>query len=263
MDALAGYGSDSDSDEDTKPSGGGALAGLLAHYSDDSDANENGTRTHNPNENGANGKKSEGKDIAEEKKTNGEGHTKKRRRRWDNPGEDVDGISVNVDSVLPPPPLMTGTSTKDSDDGSQNCSDPMMLFQKDYTAKIREKLAQQLQNQSQGKDASPEKQQLNKKLEQLHNKFHQNKDHAADNTTTSSVSSFAAHLKSQHEFGNPHLLKNIIDHFNISPLESHVGNSFSGFEHVDRLMSAEERARIAAANYGAGMGGGALPGPGA
>ena len=57
MDALAGYGSDSESDEDNEPSGGGALSGLLTHYSDDSDDNDNGTTN---NQIGANGKKPEG-----------------------------------------------------------------------------------------------------------------------------------------------------------------------------------------------------------
>ena len=97
----------------------------------------------------------------------------------------------------------------------------------------------------------------------MHAKFHTRID---DNQQeTPGKSSFAAHLKSQHEFGNPHLLKTIIDHFQISPLESHVGNSFGGFEYVERMVVAEERARVAAANYcdpGAVEGGGP-PGSGA
>ena len=80
-------------------------------------------------------------------------------------------------------------------------------------------------------------------------------------------SSFSAHLKSQREFGNPHLIKMIIDHFQIHPLRSHGGNSFKGFEYADRLMAAEEGARIAQSiNYYAGNGGDdnmeGMPGPG-
>ena len=65
-------------------------------------------------------------------------------------------------------------------------------------------------------------------------------------------SSFATHLKAQHEFGNPHLLKGLTDHFQIQPLDSNISNSFKGFEYVDRLYAAEERSRIAAANFPGG-----------
>jgi hypothetical protein len=61
----------------------------------------------------------------------------------------------------------------------------------------------------------------------------------------SSSSSSSSHLKSQCEFGNPHLLRTIIDHYRIRPLESHTCNFFEGFEYIDRLLVAEERARIA------------------
>mmetsp|Transcript_6227 Transcript_6227/g.9838 ORF Transcript_6227/g.9838 Transcript_6227/m.9838 type:complete len:280 (+) Transcript_6227:128-967(+) len=268
MDALAGYGSDSESDKDNEPSGGGALSGLLTHYSDDSDDNDNGTTN---NQNGANGKKPEssssinggeyGKDImAEEKKIDAgvkeagsDGHPKKRRRRWDNPNEDPIS-SINIVNVLPPPSLLTISADKDTVNGCRSSDNPFqssLLFQKDYTTELRQTLSQQLQTQSQGKEISKEKQQLNMKLEQLHDTFQQKNQAPGD---TSSASSFAAHLKSQKEFGNPHLLKSIIEHYSLTPLESHVGNSFNGFEYVDRLMSAEEKARIAAANYDAGMG---------
>lgn len=263
MDALAGYGSDSDSEADrNKAASGGALSGLLAHYSDDSDGDNNNVPANiygtKPEGSGRINGGEEVKGMAGDKKVNG-GEEEigtdaqpKKRRRWDNPNEDTN--TANIDDVLPPPLLLAGTSNNtDDDDQFQS----MMLFSKDYTAGLRQKLSQQLQNQ--GKDTSKEMHPLNKKLEQLHDKFHQKND------ASSAASSFAAHLKSQHEFGNPHLLKNIIDHFSISPLESHVGNSFKSFEYVDRLVPAEERARIVAANYDSGVGRnvGGAPGPGA
>ena len=256
MDALAGYGSDSGSDESNKAAaeggGGGALSGLLAQYSDDSDDNEHET-TNNQNGTDANIPiaSSSSKEIcdAEGKEVNGEGQPKKRKRRWDNPNED---ITVNVDSVLPPPQLSNNCDTGKINNGhkKENSFQSMMLFPKDYTTELRQKLARQYQNQSSqsGSELSKEKQQLNTKLEQLHNKFHSNNNGSKNEEE---AESFATHLKSQHEFGNPRLLKTIIEHFDISPLESHVGknSSFKSFEYVDRLMSAEERARIAAANY--------------
>ena len=102
-------------------------------------------------------------------------------------------------------------------------------------------------------------------METLHDRFHGRKKRGgggdgADNdggadAPTVVPSSFSAHLKSQREFGNPHLLGTIVEHFRIRPLESNAGNPFKGFEYADRLMAAEERARIArgAAIYDAGM----------
>mmetsp|Transcript_3592 Transcript_3592/g.9179 ORF Transcript_3592/g.9179 Transcript_3592/m.9179 type:complete len:274 (-) Transcript_3592:36-857(-) len=267
MDALAGYGSDTDSDQDKPPDVGG-LSGLLCHYSEDSDSNENENgKSSSKNQNEEfdstrtnNGAKAETA-LDEDKKENGlNGHPPKRRRRWDNPNEN-DSVSIDIGHVLPSPMLSAAKKSKDTEDhGSHIGSNPfqsLVLFQKDYTTTLREKLSQQLQSQSQGNE-SPDKVRLQKRLEQLHNKFQKNDNHIAGGA--SSASSFAAHLKSQHDFGNPHLLKTIIDHFQISPLESHVGNSFQGFEYVDRLMTAEERARVAAANYEAAGGGGATAG---
>ena len=105
MDALAGYGSNSESDEGTKndetaATGGGALSGLLGNYSDDSDAdandNDNGiiTKRQQKGSNGNNKLQSSFPIAAEEKdgnvlsepgRSNGggeqarvDGHTKKR-----------------------------------------------------------------------------------------------------------------------------------------------------------------------------------------
>lgn len=281
MDALAGYGSDSDSDEENKSPGGGGLSGLLDHYSDDSDVNaNNGKASH---QNGANLKAPEdsssinGEDSGKVDKaeetiiSSGDNEARparKRKRRWDNPNEDPI-ITVNIDAVLPPPTLRAASADKGTNDGHQigtdNSFQSTLLFQKDYTKELRQKLSQQLQNQSQGKEASSEMHQLNKKLEQLYDKLQGERAEATDVGGTASAPSFAAHLKSQKEFGNPHLLKSIIEHYSLNPLESHAGGSFSRFEYADRLASAEERARIAAANYdaGAGASGGGVPDPGA
>ena len=47
---------------------------------------------------------------------------------------------------------------------------------------------------------------------------------------------------------NPHLLKSVIDHYELKGLGSNIRNSFKSFEQIDRLVVAEEKARIAQAN---------------
>ena len=97
-------------------------------------------------------------------------------------------------------------------------------------------MSQQLQTQTRERRDTvipAEKQQLNNKLEQL--KFQQNE-------------SIAKHVKNQEDFGNPHLLKSVIDHYELKGLGSNIGNSFKSFEQIDRLVVAEEKARIAQAN---------------
>ena len=240
MDALAGYGS---SDDSSKASSSGAgIKGLLGHLSDDESHDDEGAASTKQNSDEAGPMKEKGDD---EGVANGDGvnvgkpEKKRRRRRWDNPNEVG---SAKIGDVLPPPTLLKGTPNEEKDSFQS-----IALSKKDYTAELRQKLSRQLQTQqSQGEEIPAGKQQLNSKLQQLYDKFH------AEGNDSSSVTSFAAHIKSQHEFGNPHLLKNIIDHFEIKPLDSHVGNSFKGFEYVDKLVAAEERARInQSANYDA------------
>ena len=216
MDALAGYGSDSN---DSMVAGDSI--DLLGHYSS-SDAE------------GGDGKRDDG-DSAEEKQlnvnenkslgdTSADGdQPKKRRRRWDNPdGAKINNNALNVDCVLPPPSLLSSAT---DDHPFQS----LTLFKKDHTTDLRVKIAQQLQSQLTLQD-NTEASSANIQLNTLRENF-------------SSSSSFAAHLKSQHDFGNPHLLKNVIDHFGINPLESRVGNTFKSFEQVHRLIQAEERVR--------------------
>jgi hypothetical protein len=278
MDALVGYGSDSDnSDQAVVPSpvavavavavgtsaAAGGLSGLLGHYSGDDDSDEDmyGIKSNQTCIEGvkkgvqsiANGVEAIDEKAHEHAAFDGQS-TKKRRKRWDAPHED--GM---VHNVIPPPTLLNDTSNQDP-------YQSLALFHKDHTTSLRHKLSQQYQTQSQHHEsegggvatASVGNPQLANTLEHLYDQFQRKNPNSE--CTTSPTSSFAAHLKSKHEFGNPHLLKTIIDHFHIQPLESHIGNKFKSFEYVDRLMSAEERARVAALNYDSSRGGGDIEG---
>ena len=269
MEALAGYGSDTDYSSDDRVVGGaGDVAnGVLAasfvavtngHGIGDVDVSRcrDGTTitTTKINGNGcerdANGN-SQGSICTERT-------TRKRRRRWDDPGEKRnDEDKSALVSFLPPPELS---------DGIEKDTDPFRLlglFPRDYTTRLREDLSRQMRIQlersttSEGKDDRLER--LNEKLERLYDRFQggTTADAALTNAhdATASPSSFSAHLKSQREFGNPALIHSIIDHFQINPLGSHGGNTFKRFEYADRLMAAEERARVAqASNYNASNG---------
>ena len=176
---------------------------------------------------------------------------KRRRRRWDDPVGRVEGGA----SPLPPPELST--------------------IDVDRTARLREGLSRQARAQRENSssmavgepssvDDERRRRRVGEKLDRLHDQFQGRRGGGGveGSSSAASASSFSAHLKSQREFGNPHLLETIIDHFRIRPLESHAGNSFKGFEYADRLMAAEERARVAAANYDARMAEGAEGTPG-
>lgn len=207
MDALAGYGSSDSSDSSNQEVGNSGtktgISGLIGHYSDDSDDDEQNKVTahtvHHAPQPGVSGgpisevvKKGVQNGDAQEVNDGGEekqqvdGQPKKRQRRWD--VDMTTNNTINIDSLLPAPTLLSSST-----DPFQS----MTLFDKDHTTELRQKLAEQLQTQTQaqeGKLASTEKQQqLTKKLEQLYGKFQQN--HQPDG------SSFAAHLKSSHEFG--------------------------------------------------------------
>lgn len=228
MDALANYGSDdSDSSADNNGYGKG-ISGLLGHYSDSDNDEAAGSNYDNDN------KKVEVKKGDDNNTKVDEGQpNKKKRRRWDNPKiDDATNIDVDINSVLPTPKLSSADKYQS-----------LTIFNKDYTTNLRQKLAQQLQSQTRewGTVVSAEKQQLNNKLEQLYEKFQQNE-------SSSTTSSFATHIKNQQDFGNPHLLKSVIDHYELKGLGSNVGNSFKSFEQIDRLQVAEEKSRIAQAN---------------
>jgi hypothetical protein len=145
-----------------------------------------------------------------------------------------------------------------TDDANTITSDPfqsLILSTKDYTTQLRQTLSQQIQSQT--NEITDKQKRLADKLKLLQNTF-QNKPSQLNDTqkpnsldsNASSSTSFASHLKSKHEFGNPHLLKDIIDHFQITSYDSK--QQFKPFEFYDRLQISEEKARIAAANYDAG-----------
>jgi len=226
MDALANYGSDDSNSSVDENSSGKGISGLLGHYSDSDDAATTSSNIEKANDIVEVNK--EGDDKTTNSEDDGQPN-KKKRRRWDNPKDDDETVDIN--SVLPTPKL-SSTGTFQS----------LTTFNKDYTTNLRRKLAQQLQTQTRerGDTVIPaEKQQLNNKLEQLYEKFQQNE---------STTSSFAKHIKSNNKFGNPHLLKSVIDHYELKGLGSNIGNSFKSFEQIDRLVVAEEKARIAQAN---------------
>jgi hypothetical protein len=230
MDALAGYGSSSDSSDnaggDDKPKS--ALSGLLGNLSDASDDDD---------------------DVLHEKLDEEESHAppKKKIRQEEDAGE-----KSQQHQVLPQPQLLA------TDDANTITSDPfqsLILSTKDYTTQLRQTLSQQIQSQT--NEISDKQKRLADKLKLLQNTF-QNKPSQLNDTrqpnsldsNASSSTSFASHLKSKHEFGNPHLLKDIIDHFQINSYDSK--QQFKPFEYYDRLQISEEKAIIAAANYDAG-----------
>ena len=204
MDALATYGSDSDSSQDAQQSNKPADFSTLIGSNYDSD----GQSTDEP--------------------------PVKRRK-----SEGVPTIE-DIPDILPPPRLLGEGSTS-------NEFASIASFSKDYNLEMREKLQQQKVRQIK-QAQNDEQKRLSVKLDQMYQTF-QTKDHDDDKTTKS----FAAHLKSQHAFHNPHLLKDIISHFEIEPLQSNASNLFQRFEYVDRLMSAEERSRLAAVGMQGGL----------
>ena len=114
--------------------------------------------------------------------------------------------NAGTDDTLPPPPL----------------SDTSMIhWTTDYTADYRT-----------AQDTSQVSPDLVEKLEGMR----------SDGSNV--VVSWAKHLKSQHEFHNPHFFQNVVSHFGIqNDLGSHIkGESFQLFEF--ELAAAEEQARI-------------------
>jgi hypothetical protein len=246
MDALAGYGSGSDSDDqESKPLASGALSGLLAAYSYDDD--DNSSKGGAPSASEVSGGDASLSTKQNDDRASSKDPPMKRQKRWDNPADAYHATTSaqSVTKVLPAPQQHTNEG-----DTTNNSYQSMMLVNTDYTTHLSNTLSQQLQSQtSQTVKPSEKQQKLSKKLDQMYNTFqHQNQDNASSNNAPPQKS-FAAHLKSQHEFGNPHLLTSVIEHFQINPLESNVGNSFKGFEYVERQVVAEEKSRVAAANY--------------
>ena len=120
---------------------------------------------------------------------------------------DSNAGAASTNDDLPPPPTSTNKS--------------LIEWETDYTASYRAPPANVIQNLK-----------LTRKLAALESSGKQ-----------SSVS-WAQHLKSQHEFHNPHFFDNVVTHFGIEhPLQSNVPSRDFQLYEFD-LPAAEEQARI-------------------
>ena len=204
MDALAqGYGTDSSAGSSNNSPKKASTLGLLANYSDDSDAEGEIETSSAPIEATSRGTDDIHPNQAIE-------HAEKKRRIL-NADNDMSG--------LPLPKLLQST-TKDANADDDN-SPRGILFRKNYVY-LQNKLQYKTENKNQN---------LCEKLKQLQ-----------QNQT-----SFSQQLKSQKEFGNPHMFPSVIEHFGIDPMESNIGGikerSFEGFEFIERLLVKEEENR--------------------
>ncbi len=221
MDALAqGYGSDSSSEDDSsqpaaRPPAKPSTLGLLANYSDDSDVDDASDKEQT---------KARGQTP-----TTSIGHDKlspqieaaidppAKKQRLSN---EIDNEEEQQGGLLPPPQLLQSTT--------KHSINAPILFRKNY---LEHKRKYTTTNQNH---------ELCEKLNQLR----QNQ--------TSGLGSFAQQLKSQKEFGNPHMFTSIIKHFGIDPMETNIDagggggkkSGFEAFEFVERLLVKEEENRV-------------------
>jgi hypothetical protein len=251
MDELLGYGSDSSGSECSnrgKNNDGTSkqttkatshLDGLLVGYGDcDSSEEENEAGTSDHNESSISSNKGLERALPSDQALDSGSHVAKKAKISKMSGyneHDVDGeanIATVDKSILRTPRLRLPTDDP---------YDSLILFRKDYLL-TKSRKTHCIGTQE---DQVHEKQLLNT-LDQLQN---------------NGASSFARTLKSQKEFGNPHLFSEIISHFEIDPLESNIrlqqGNTIEGgteggeeknimferFEYVDRLLQKEEEIR--------------------
>jgi len=248
MDELLGYGSDSsgseysnrgknnDSTSKQTTKATSHLDGLLLGYGDcdsSEEENETGTSDHNEFSISSNGLE---RALHSEQALDSDSHVAKKaniskisgNNEHDAHGED--NIATVDKNIFLTPRLRLPTDDP---------YDSLILFRKDYL------LTKSRKTQCIG---TQEDQVHDKQLLDTLNKLQNN-----------GASSFARTLKSQKEFGNPHLFSEIISHFEIDPLESnmrlHQGNTIEGgqekeknitferFEYVDRLVQKEEEIR--------------------
>ena len=241
MEALAqGYGSDSSdsSKEEGSNENKNALHLLVSNYSDDSDGGDNNDSNINTNR----GSKSS-HTITKKDFTSGDSPPppSKRQRQDDK-------------KTMPPPRI--------SDPINDNPFDALTLFTKDYISQKTEQFQVQSQaiqqQEGDGQDKSFTNTILSTKLNNMYHNFYTDGDNGNFSKT-----SFAKHLKSQKEFGNPHLFPSIISHFGIDPLgtnsimavskntsqgtastDTGKKEMFAKFEYVEKIMQKEEENRI-------------------
>lgn len=206
MDALAqGYGTDSS--EGSMNHHHASTLGLLANYSNESDASDadaDEPTTITPKNQTA---------------TNEPSHdhihlVKKPKLSKSNADTVGNEDAVSTCPGLPPPKLL---STVHKNSSSQ---EQPILFAKNY---LQHKLTYNTSSTSTNSNSD-----LVEKLTRL-----------AQNET-----SFADQLKSQTEFGNPHMFHSIIDHFGIDPMENNVHSAFHGNGHGNQKVPAEKETYV-------------------
>lgn len=248
MEALAqGYGSDSSNsstsskeDDNDSNKNSDTLHLLASNYSDDSNDGQKDGSNSNDNRSSNNSHSLTKKYLAS---NNLPSPPSKKQRQHDA-------------NTIPPPRISNPTT--------DNSFDALALFPKDYISQKMEQFQIQSQTmQDLGDDIKEEKTSnkiiLSTKLNNMYHKFYTDGGNG-----NASKTSFAKHLKSQKEYGNPHLFPSIISHFGIDPLGTNSimagskntsngiastpasGNKpmFAKFEYVEKIMQKEEENRI-------------------
>ena len=281
MEALAGYGSDSSSDDSSGPAsgasgrpsggavgGGGALAGLLPSDASSSEDERVVPETKAPPAvptTSAASATPGGSTAPEPTATSNDGaegsagSPMKKRPRWDSGGDGKNNDATVTTCPLPPPKL--SAAGDDGGGGEQvppNAFEELIRFDKDYTVQLRANLTAAAAAQA-GGGSDKTNAKVYQQLDALHKKFYGTGATGSASGTTDDESgrptSFASHLRHQHEFGNPNLFPNVVEQFGIAAGGSNLPNKlwkasceFRDFESCERLMAAEEQARFRAAN---------------
>lgn len=226
MDALGCYSSSDDS-ESKEEDGAEKLNVILAHYSEDDDENEIQKRlplsTTQKDGHGIN-------------KWNEKSKIKKRRK-----------FSDHIETKLPPPQLSNSNNER-SADIMCNPFRELISMEKDYLQLLQPSTLHMTRNQtSEGKNDEKREFSLENKLNALYQQFYDNKGGNHNKT----LPSFASHLKSQKEFGNPNMFPSVIEHFGINDMGSNLPTAFfdqkkdfKRFEYIERIIAKEEEIRI-------------------
>ena len=268
MEALAGYGSDGSSDASSGPtggtSGGGGLGSLLpdASSSEDEQVVPEEKKKAPPagvasgpagSSSGGGGSEAPAAATNSGDEEGARSSPKSKRGRWDNGGGTCNNGAQ--ESPLPPPKLSSAGSGTKGEAKASNAFEELIRFDKDYTVQLRANITATAMAQT--ADGGKVNSEVSQKLDALYKNFY---GAAAGSETTDDESgrptSFASHLRHQHEFGNPNLFPSVVEQFRIEAGGSNMSNQlwkasggeFRDFESCDRLMAAEEQARFRAAN---------------
>ena len=267
MEALAGYGSDSSSGDSSGPDvgtfgsgGGGALAGLLPSDASSSEDERVVPETKKAPPAAPDGGSTALESAATSNSGDAEGSspTKKRPRLSDGDKEKCNGAASSC--PLPAPKLSAHSAVGDTSKGGEqvsNAFEELIRFDKDYTGQLRANLTAAAAAQAANGGSDKTNAKVSQQLDALHKNFYGAGANASGTTDDESgrPTSFASHLRHQHEFGNPNLFPNVVEQFGIEAGGSNLPNKlwkasdeFRDFESCDRLMAAEEQARFRAAN---------------